>query len=171
MRKGVKGRLEFFQKFIRFGSGTLPLDSCLSATKVLAVLRSIVCACILSMSCMVLLYFLYMLSMLCNVHVVQVVVVHVANVVLTQALDVARAKAWHQRRRLIPSRLPLEATLRNCSAQRIDQSKCISYLRHMKAYISNKVWESALGQVAINQTATIEIFLFNPVTFNLKTRV
>ena len=25
MRGGVKGRLEFFQKFIRFGSATLPL--------------------------------------------------------------------------------------------------------------------------------------------------
>ena len=112
--------------------------------------------------------------MLCNiyvvVHVVQVVV-HVANVVLTQALDVARAKAWHQRRRLIPSRLPLEATLRNCSAQRIDQSKLFSHLRHMEAYISDKVWESALGQVAINQTSSTEIFNFNPVTFNLKTRV
>ena len=103
--------------------------------------------------------------MLCNVHVVQVVVVHVANVVLTQALDVARAKAWHQRRRLIPSRLPLEATLRNCSAQRIDQSKLFSHLRHIR----DKVWESA--QVAINQTSSTEIFLFNPVTFNLKTRV
>ena len=71
------------------------------------------------------------------VHVVQVVVVHVANVVLAQALDVARAKGWHQRRRLSPSRLPLEATLRNCSAQRIDPSN----LRHMEAYISDKVWE------------------------------
>ena len=77
-----------------------------------------------SIACILLVYFLYMLSMLCNVHAVQVVVVHVANVVVAQALDVARAKAWHQRRRLIPSRLPLEATLRNCSAQRIDQSKC-----------------------------------------------
>ena len=124
-----------------------------------------------SIACILLVYFLYMLSMLCNVHVVQVVVVHVANVVLTQALDVARAKGWHQRRRLIPSRLPLEATLRNCSAQRIDQSKLFSHLRHMEAYISDKVWESALGQVAINQTSSTEIFLFNPVTFNLKTRV
>ena len=26
MRGGVKGRLEFFQKFIRFGSGTLTID-------------------------------------------------------------------------------------------------------------------------------------------------
>ena len=82
------------------------------------------------------------MSIMCSVHVVvhvvQVVVVHVANVVTAQALDVARAKAWHQRRRLIPSRLPLEATLRNCSAQRIDQSK----LFHMEAYISDKVWES-----------------------------
>ena len=82
--------------------------------------------------------------MMCSVHVVvhvvQVVVVHVANVVPAQALYVARAKACHQRRTLIPSRLPLEATLRNCSAQRIDQS-IFSHLRHMEAYISDKVWE------------------------------
>ena len=78
------------------------------------------------MLCTLLVCLLYILSMMCSVHVVvhvvQVVVVHVANVVLAQALYVARAKACHQRRTLIPSRLPLEATLRNCSAQRIDQS-------------------------------------------------
>ena len=110
------------------------LDSYLSATKVLAVLRSIVYACILSMSCMLLVHFLYRLSMLCNVHVVQVAVAHVANVALAQQLDVARAKGWHQRRRLIPSRLPLEATLRNCSAQRIDQSIFFSFTSYGGLY-------------------------------------
>ena len=97
------------------------------------------------MLCTLLVCLLYILSVLCNVHVVvhvvQVVVVHVANVVLAQALDVARAKGWHQRRTLIPSRLPLEATLRNCSAQRMDQSNFFSHLRHVEAYISDKVWE------------------------------
>ena len=78
------------------------------------------------------------MSIMCSVHVVvhvvQVVVVHVANVVPAQALDVARAKGWHQRRRLIPSRLPLEATLRNCSAQRIDQSIFFSFTSYGGLY-------------------------------------